>query len=106
MNEIYAIFVTIGTFGLTELTDALASGDAKIRSIAAQIIGYLGLSQATPALLQVLDDESPYVRKHAIRAIGVIRYSSDTIENAVITALKDSDLGVVQEAIVAAVDFN
>ena len=31
----------------------------------------------------------------------MIRYSSDTIENAVIDALKDSDPGVVQEAIIA-----
>ena len=68
---------------------------------AAQIIGYLGFSQAIPALLRVLDDESPEVRKYAIRALGVIRYSSDSIEKAVIDALKDSDPGVVQEAIIA-----
>ena len=101
MQEIYAIFVALGTFALMELTDALSSTDAKIRSAAAQIIGYLGFSQAIPALLRVLDDESPEVRKYAIRALGVIRYSSDSIEKAVIDALKDSDPGVVQEAIIA-----
>jgi hypothetical protein len=102
VQEIYKIFVVLGTFALMELTDALSSTDEKIRSAGAEIIGYLGLSQATPALLQVLDDESPDVRKYAIRAIGVIRYSSDTIEGAVISALKDSDPAVVQEAIIAA----
>ncbi|MGA2917943.1 HEAT repeat domain-containing protein [Methanoregula sp.] len=102
IREIYKIFVVLGTFALMELTDALSSTDEKIRSAAAQIIGYLGFCQAIPALLQVLDDESPDVRKYAIRAFGVIRYSSDTIEGAVINALNDSDPGVVQEAIIAA----
>ncbi len=101
IREIYKIFVALGTFALLELTDALASGDAKIRSAAAQIISYLGFCQAIPALLQVLDDESPEVRKYAVRALGSTRYSSDTIENAVIHALVDSNPEVVQEAIIA-----
>ena len=102
VHEIYAIFVALGTLALMELTDALSSTNGKIRSAGAEIIGYLGLSQATPALLAVLGDESPDVRKYAIRALGVIRYSSDAVENAVINALKDSDPEVAQEAIIAA----
>jgi hypothetical protein len=102
VHEIYKIFVALGTFALMELTDALSSTDEKIRSAAAQIIGYVGLRQEIPALLEVLDDESPDVRKFAVRALGRIRFFSDNVENSVVHALADSDPAVVQEAIIAA----
>ena len=101
VHEIYAIFAAVGTFALLELADALSSTDEKIRSAAAQIIGYVGLCQEIPALLEVLDDESPDVRKFAVQALGRIRFSSDIVENAVVHALTDSDPGVLQEAIIA-----
>jgi hypothetical protein len=101
VHVIYKIFVALGTFALMELTDALSSTDEKIRGAAAQIIGYVGFRQEIPALLNVLDDESPDVRKFAVRALGRIPFSSDTVEGAVVHALTDSDPAVVQEAIIA-----
>ena len=102
MREIYKIFVELGTFAFIELIDSLASTDEKIRSAAAQIVGYLGICQAIPALFHLLDDESPEVRKYAVRALGRTRCTSDTIETSIIRALNDADPAVVQEAIVAA----
>ena len=101
IREIYKIFVALGTFAFLELTDALSSTDERIRGAAAQIVGYLGFCQTIPALFQVLEDESPKVRKYAVRALCNMRYSRDKIESAVLHALVDSNPEVVQEAIIA-----
>ena len=75
---------------------------AQVRSTAAQALGILRDSQATPALVSALKDESPTVRVHAATALAEIKHEGDqNVVSALLAALRDPDPGVRRAAALA-----
>lgn len=84
------------------LAEALSDREQQIRELAALALAEFGpdARYALPELIQALQDESPVVRRRAIRAIGVIgAVAVDDALPALIAATEDSEESVVLHAI-------
>jgi HEAT repeat protein len=90
------------------LADSLADPEAEIRELAAAALSEFGAEAqiALPELIQATTDESPIVRRRAIRAIGFIGpIAADDALPAVIAASEDPDEGVTLQAVATMGEF-
>jgi HEAT repeat protein len=84
------------------LIEALKDIPVQVRSTAAQALGILRDSQAAPALVAALKDESPTVRMHAANALAEIKHESEqSVVSSLRGALQDPDPSVRRAAAVA-----
>jgi HEAT repeat protein len=90
------------------LADALADPEAEIRELAAAALSEFGPDSqiALPELIKAITDESPIVRRRAIRAIGLIGpIAADDALPPVIAATEDEDEGVTLQAVATLGEF-
>lgn len=86
------------------LAEALGDPEVEVREVAAGAIADFGheARRAMPELIRATQDESPIVRRRAIRAVGIIADPEEAVDGAlpaVIAATEDEDQGVALEAL-------
>jgi HEAT repeat protein len=69
-NTVSMAIVRVGTDAATVLLPSLRSSDPLTRSIAAELLGYLGATHASRHLMEALDDTDTSVAKAAATALG------------------------------------
>ena len=75
----------------------LSNPDPVIRRVSAEIVGHLPAPQATPALMNALNDEDAYVRVASLRALAQARAAPALLDVA--TCLADSEPEVRAQAV-------
>ncbi len=85
------------------LVEALELRSAPLRAGICEVLGRIGNSSVAPAVVEVIDDESPLVREHAIRCLG--RLGEPGSIDAIVGRLGDRDSRVVAAAVEALTAF-
>jgi len=86
-------FSALGTAALTEMVDSLQHRSEQARGHAAFALSEMAESaaEAVPALNARLDDESAWVRRNVVEALGTIKVPSDQSVSGLIQGLGDAD---------------
>lgn len=79
---------------------SLRDKDEIVRATAASSVVFLPKDEAAAALLPLLDDKKPFVRREAAYALGRVR-SSSAVQRLAVTMTRDRDLEVRSAAAVA-----
>jgi HEAT repeat protein len=87
--------------GTNELVAATKSADARVRLKAIHELGASGDAAAVPALVKLLQANSPVERGYAAKALGMIGAPAKSAAKNLIDLLGDPDAGVRRQAIAA-----
>ncbi|GGA05619.1 hypothetical protein GCM10008018_59530 [Paenibacillus marchantiophytorum] len=81
-----------GDEAIPELLRVMKHADEKRRALAAFVLGMIGSSagEVTSTLISSLQDESEWVRRNAVEALGMIKNADESIVLALAKVLKDS----------------
>lgn len=88
-----AVLRRILEHSITELTEALTTGSARLRRASAQLLGGAGRA-AIPALAAAARDDDELVRGSVLRSLASVAPDADQTAGTVIDAIRDVDAGV------------